>query len=108
MSEYLTKVQCGGSNPPQETGLTFNSWYGKPHTEMHWWHTRSSMRCGEDRRFLEKQLDYYFRTFDKAKKLAERQGYKGVRWIKMSDNEGNESPSSVAAFLIWEQPHIII
>ena len=38
LSEYLTKVQCGGSNPPQETGLTFNSWYGKPHTEMHCWH----------------------------------------------------------------------
>src|SRR5690606_1055341 len=36
-----------------------------------------------------------------------RQGYEGVRWQKMSDNEGNESPSSVAAFLIWQQPHFI-
>ncbi|WP_332453881.1 hypothetical protein [Chryseobacterium aquaticum] len=106
LSEYLTKVQCGGSNPPQETGLTFNSWYGKPHTEMHWWHGVHYALWGRPE-ILEKQLDYYFRTFDKAKKLAERQGYKGVRWIKMSDNEGNESPSSVAAFLIWEQPHII-
>lgn len=106
LSEYLTKVQCGGSNPPQETGLTFNSWYGKPHTEMHWWHGVHYALWGRPE-ILEKQLDYYFRTFEKAKKLAERQGYKGVRWIKMSDNEGNESPSSVAAFLIWEQPHII-
>jgi len=106
LSEYLTKVQCGGSNPPQETGLTFNSWYGKPHTEMHWWHGVHYALWGRPE-ILEKQLDYYFRSFDKAKKLAERQGYKGVRWIKMSDNEGNESPSSVAAFLIWEQPHII-
>ena len=106
LSEYLTKVQCGGSNPPQETGLTFNSWYGKPHTEMHWWHGVHYALWGRPE-ILEKQLDYYFRSFEKAKKLAERQGYKGVRWIKMSDNEGNESPSSVAAFLIWEQPHII-
>ncbi|PZU04083.1 MAG: hypothetical protein DI622_20150, partial [Chryseobacterium sp.] len=106
LSEYLTKVQCGGSNPPQETGLTFNSWYGKPHTEMHWWHGVHFALWGRPE-ILEKQLDYYFRSFEKAKKLAERQGYKGVRWIKMSDNDGNESPSSVAAFLIWEQPHLI-
>src|SRR5690606_22598580 len=38
LSQYLTKVQCAGNVPPQETGLTFNSWYGKPHLEMHWWH----------------------------------------------------------------------
>ena len=24
--------------PSQETGLLFNSWYGKFHLEMHWWH----------------------------------------------------------------------
>ncbi|MFD1768638.1 hypothetical protein [Sphingobacterium suaedae] len=106
LSQYLTKVQCGGSNPPQETGLTFNSWYGKPHTEMHWWHGVHYALWGRPE-IMENTLEYYFRTFEKAKALAARQGYKGVRWIKMSDNEGNESPSSVAAFLIWQQPHII-
>ena len=25
----------------------------------------------------------------------------------MTDNEGRESPSSVGAFLIWQQPHLI-
>ncbi|GHE48240.1 hypothetical protein [Sphingobacterium griseoflavum] len=106
LSQYLTKVQCGGSSPPQETGLTFNSWYGKPHTEMHWWHGVHYALWGRPA-IMEETLGYYFKTFEKAKLLAERQGYKGVRWIKMSDNEGNESPSSVAAFLIWQQPHII-
>src|SRR5690606_28418135 len=106
LSQYLTKVQCGGDNPPQETGLTFNSWYGKPHTEMHWWHGVHFALWGRPE-IMEKTLNYYFHTFEKAKALAERQGYKGVRWIKMSDNDGNESPSSVAAFLIWQQPHII-
>lgn len=106
LSQYLTKVQCTGENPPQETGLTFNSWYGKPHTEMHWWHAVHFALWGRPE-YLEKSMGYYFRTVDKARALAERQGYKGVRWIKMTDLEGNESPSSVAAFLIWEQPHLI-
>ncbi len=38
LSQYLTRVNCAGNFPPQETGLTYNSWYGKPHLEMHWWH----------------------------------------------------------------------
>src|SRR6185369_5715862 len=38
LSQYLTAIQCSGSMPPQETGLTVNSWYGKFHLEMHWWH----------------------------------------------------------------------
>ncbi|MEO6673412.1 MAG: hypothetical protein ABIN93_08265, partial [Ginsengibacter sp.] len=38
LSQYLMKVQEAGSYPPQETGLTYNSWFGKPHLEMNWWH----------------------------------------------------------------------
>ena len=38
LSQYLTAIQCAGRYPPQETGLTFNSWEGKFHLEMHWWH----------------------------------------------------------------------
>src|SRR5690606_24266633 len=38
LSQYLTRVQCAAAFPPQETGLTYNSWFGKPHLEMHWWH----------------------------------------------------------------------
>ena len=34
LSQYLIKIQETGSNPPQETGLTYNSWFGKPHLEM--------------------------------------------------------------------------
>jgi len=42
-----------------------------------------------------------------AKDIAQRQGYKGVRWQKMTDPAGRESPSSVGAFLVWQQPHFI-
>ena len=106
LSQYLTKIQCTGKNPPQETGLTYNSWFGKPHLEMHWWHGVHFALWGRAE-LLEKSLPWYQNAFDKAKKLAERQGFKGARWQKMTDPDGNESPSSVGAFLIWQQPHFI-
>ena len=49
LSQYLTAIQCAGSAPPQETGLTCNSWYGKFHLEMHWWHA-AHFACGAARR----------------------------------------------------------
>ena len=106
LSQYLTKVQCAGEYPPQETGLTFNSWFGKPHLEMHWWHAVHFALWGRPE-LMEKSLSWYAHIADKAGALASRQGYKGVRWPKMVDHEGQESPSSVAAFLIWQQPHFI-
>jgi hypothetical protein len=106
LSQYLTKIQCAGSYPPQETGLTYNSWYGKPHLEMHWWHGVHFALWGRPQ-LLEKSMTWYTKVYDNAKAIAKRQGYEGVRWQKMTDPEGNESPSSVGAFLIWQQPHII-
>ena len=106
LSQYLTKIQCTGEYPPQETGLTYNSWYGKPHLEMHWWHAIHFALWGRIE-LLEKSLSWYTKVYSEAKKIAERQGYQGVRWQKMTDPAGKESPSSVGAFLIWQQPHII-
>lgn len=106
LSQYLTKIQCAGSFPPQETGLTYNSWYGKPHLEMTWWHMAHFALWGRPE-LMEKGADWYFKVAGGAKKLAARQGFEGLRWQKMTDNNGNESPSSVGALLIWEEPHII-
>jgi hypothetical protein len=106
LSQYLLRIQCAGSLPPQETGLTFNSWYGKPHLEMHWWH-EAQWAFWNRPELLEKSMQYYFDIFQKAKEKAVRQGYKGVRWPKMTDPWGNDSPSSVGEFLIWQQPHFI-
>jgi protein-glucosylgalactosylhydroxylysine glucosidase len=106
LSQYLTRIQCQGSLPPAETGLTYNSWFGKFHLEMHWWHgVHFALWQRED--ILKKQLEYYFRIYDKALKTARHQGYEGVRWPKMTDPEGQESPSNVGTYLIWQQPHII-
>ncbi|WP_029272600.1 hypothetical protein [Flavobacterium sp. KJJ] len=106
LSQYLTKVQCTGKVPPQETGLTYNSWYGKPHLEMHWWHGVHFALWGRPE-LLEKSLPWYQKVFDKAKNIAKRQGFEGARWQKMTDPDGNESPSSVGSFLLWQQPHFI-
>ncbi len=106
LSQYLSRVQCAGNNPPQETGLTFNSWFGKPHMEMYWWHA-AHYALWNRADLMEKSIGWYARAEQGAKELAARQGYKGVRWQKMTDNEGRESPSSVGAFLIWQQPHLI-
>jgi hypothetical protein len=106
LSQYLTRIQCAGNYPPQETGLTYNSWYGKPHLEMHWWHAAHFALWGRTA-LLEQTLAWYDKVWPEAKKIAQRQGYDGLRWQKMTDNEGREAPSSVGAFLIWQQPHYI-
>ncbi len=106
LSQYLTKIQCSGSLPPAETGLTYNSWFGKFHLEMHWWHAvHFALWQRED--VLEKQMKYYTDIMGNARQTAQQQGYKGIRWPKMTDPEGRESPSSVGTYLIWQQPHPI-
>ncbi len=106
LSQYLTKIQSSGSLPPAETGLTYNSWYGKFHLEMHWWHSVHFAlwnRCT----YLTKQMEYYERIFPRAERTAQDQGYRGVRWPKMVGPDGRESPSAVGTYLIWQQPHCI-
>lgn len=106
LSRYLTRIQCSGSLPPAETGLTYNSWFGKFHLEMHWWHV-THFALWQHEEILEKQMQYYFNIFDNARHTAQHQGYRGVRWPKMTDPEGRESPSTVGTYLIWQQPHPI-
>jgi len=106
LSQYLTKVQCSGSLPPAETGLTYNSWFGKFHLEMHWWHA-THFALWQRENILERQLEYYFDIYDRARQTAQIQGYQGVRWPKMVGPDGRESPSGVGTYLIWQQPHII-
>ncbi|TBX24316.1 hypothetical protein TK44_11990 [Jiulongibacter sediminis] len=106
LSMYLTKINCGGSSFPQETGLTYNSWYGKPHMEMPWWHS-THWPLWSRSEVLREQMSWYTRAMEGARAIAERQGFKGVRWQKMTDNEGGETASSVGSYLLWNQPHPI-
>lgn len=56
---------------------------------------------------MQRSLNWYFTVADKARAIAKRQGFDGLRWQKMTDHNGDEAPSSVGAFLIWQQPHFI-
>ena len=106
LSQYLLAIQDAGDTPPQETGLTYNSWFGKFHLEMILWHQAQFALWGHPE-MLERSLSWYVKAEANARKIAERQGFKGVRWMKMTDPWVGEAPSGVGSFLIWQQPHLI-
>lgn len=106
LSQYLTAIQCAGDMPPQETGLTQNSWHGKAHLEMHWWHA-AHFALWNRTDLLERSLPWYTKILPAARAAAAKQGYAGARWPKMVGPEGRDSPSDVGVFLIWQQPHPI-
>lgn len=106
LSQYLLAIQSAGSVPPQETGLTYNSWFGKFHLEMIWWHQSWQALWGHPE-LLDRTLGWYETVEPIARGIARRQGFEGVRWMKMTDPSGLEAPSKVGSFLIWQQPHFI-
>jgi hypothetical protein len=106
LSQYLTAIQDAGQYPPAETGLTYNTWEGKFHLEMHWWH-EAHFALWNRLPLLEKSLGYYQALLPRAKATARKQGYSGARWPKMTSPSGAESPSPVGPFLVWQQPHPI-
>jgi len=106
LSQYLTAIQDAGQYPPQETGLTYNTWEGKFHLEMHWWH-EAHFALWNRLPLLEKSLDYYQKIRPHAEATAQKQGYAGARWPKMTSPGGAESPSPVGPFLVWQEPHPI-
>jgi protein-glucosylgalactosylhydroxylysine glucosidase len=73
---------------------------------MHYWHGIHFPLWGRDP-LLSRSFGYYHSIRDKARATAVRQGFDGIRWPKMTDPWGNDSPSGVGSFLIWQQPHMI-
>ena len=107
LSQYLTAIQSRQQYPPQETGLTCDSlWYGKFHLEMHWMHSVHFALWGR-LEYLENTLGYYFNIMLQAKEYTRIQGYEGIRWPKMTDPSGIDSPSGVGPLLVCQQPHPI-
>lgn len=106
LSQYLTRIQSAGSLPPQETGLTCNSWFGKFHLEMHWWHAAHFVLWGRHE-LLERSLPFYKRILPSAQAQAKAQGYEGARWPKCVGPAGTPAPTYIECFLIWQQPHPI-
>ncbi|MGX1161920.1 hypothetical protein FBY31_4022 [Arthrobacter sp. SLBN-100] len=106
LSQYLTAVNCSGSLPPQETGLVCNSWRGRFHLEMHWWHAAHFAHWNRAELLLP-SLKWYSTVLERSRATAREQGFDGVRWPKQVGPDGRESPSPIGTFLIWQQPHPI-
>ncbi|MFD0475354.1 hypothetical protein ACFQ0B_49290 [Nonomuraea thailandensis] len=106
LSRYLTAIHCAGSSPPAETGLMANSWRGRFHLEMHWWHAAHFPLWGRPE-LLERSLAWYAAILPAARGTARAQGCPGARWPKQTGPDGRESPSPIGPFLVWQQPHPI-
>lgn len=104
LSQYLMAINAAGNYPPQETGLVNNSWYGRFHYEMYWWHA-AHYSLWDRWPLLEKSLHVYADNLGSSEQRAELQGYKGARWPKCTGPDGREWPDVTHAFLIWQQPH---
>jgi hypothetical protein len=106
LSLYQVKIQCSGTFPPQESGLTHISWYGKHNTEMYIWHVAHFAQWGRIE-LLEKSLPWFQSILPQAKALAKKLGIEGARWPKMTGIDGRQSPGSINPFIIWNQPNLI-
>ncbi|OXM87995.1 glycoside hydrolase family 65 [Paenibacillus rigui] len=106
LSQYLTAIQSSGCLPPQESGLTHNSWGGKFHLEMHWWHS-VHFALWNRTELLENNLGWYQTILPQARRLAASQRYEGARWPKCIAPDGINAPCYIEPFLIWQQPHPI-
>ena len=106
LSQYTLAAQDTGSVPPAETGLSCNSWSGKFHLEMTFWHEGWLPLYGRTDLLL-RTLPWYREHLPQARALAAANGYRGARWPKQCGPEADNSPSPISPLLIWQQPHIL-
>ena len=106
LSQYLTAVNCAGSTPPAEPGLTYNTWTGKFHLEMHWWHAAHFPLWGRGH-LLERSLGWYHGALERAARQLLVRATAGRGGRSRPTPPRDESPSNIGVFLIWQQPHLI-
>ena len=83
LSQYLTAIQSVQKYPPQETGLTCTSWFGKFHLEMHWWHS-VHFALWNRMELLAPSLEWYKKILPVARQIAKARATKalaGQKWL---------------------------
>ena len=106
LSQYLLTINSAGALPPAETGLTCNSWYGKFHLEMVFWHEAWLPLYGRSD-LLDWCLPWFMDHLPEDRALAAEGGYAGARLPKMTAADAYNAPSPIAPLLVWQQPHLI-
>ena len=120
-SLYQLRAQEAGSVPLQESALLYNSWTGKHHSEMRYWH-QTWMPIWGHPELLARSDEWFIERLANATAHARHQGYRGARWGKML-GESNlhgigrgdgtrpvqywESPNQINPGLVWHQPHVV-
>ncbi|KAF2198626.1 hypothetical protein GQ43DRAFT_443185 [Delitschia confertaspora ATCC 74209] len=104
LSQYLLAINGAGRDPPQESGLANNGWYGKFHMEMVFWHL-AHWQFWNKWSLYDRSIDVYERFLPSSFERAKKQGYKGARLGKMSDPSGRSAPGQINSLLIWQQVH---
>ena len=97
---YLVAANDRGAYPPAESGLSANSWYGKFHLEMTFWHI-GGLLSSNRADLVKEMLLWYPTVLDAAKRRANAQGFEGARFPKQTSYNGEDSPSPVAQLLLW-------
>ncbi|KAK8008196.1 hypothetical protein PG991_010747 [Apiospora marii] len=111
LSQYHVRVNSAASRrrhpqPPQESGLVNNGWYGKFHMEMVVWHGAHWATWGRQAIFDGIFPGIYERFLQSSRERARRMGWAGARWPKMTESvTGRSSPGGINGLLMWQQPH---
>lgn len=87
LSQYLLIINDSGYIPPAETGLTCNSWYGKAHLEMHYWHMAWAALWGHPE-LLERSFDWYISILPEAEKMQQEMVIRvqgGQKWYPIQE-----------------------
>lgn len=137
LSQYLLRINDAGAEPPAETGLLCNSWSGKHHNEMRFWHQAHWPLWGHSD-LLARSDGFFFDQLQNASAFAAFEGYEGAHWPKETAAVGNRSAQGIDAawlgldhipwpfggqangtmlvwesvqvdnaLVIWQQPHVI-
>ncbi|KAF2444215.1 hypothetical protein P171DRAFT_432283 [Karstenula rhodostoma CBS 690.94] len=104
LTQYLLAVNGAGKDPPQESGLVNNGWYGKAHLEMTFWHL-AHWTVWNKWNLYDRSIEVYERFLPSSYDRAKHQGYQGARIGKMFDPSGRSAPGEINSLLIWQQPH---
>jgi hypothetical protein len=107
LSQYELAVQSAGDNPPAEAGLTgVDTWHGKWHFEMIWWHL-AHYALWDRWPMAEKALTIYSRVAPAARSIATNFDYRGLMWPKSTGPDGFNDGYPIEMSLLWREPHPI-
>lgn len=107
LSQYHVRVNSASRRhrqPPQESGLVNNGWYGKFHMEMVVWHCAHWATWGRQSLFDGIFPAIYERFLASSMERARRMGWAGARWPKMTESiTERSSPGAINGLLMWQQ-----